>query len=146
MRAMTLTMLVLLAAMAPGLQPAAGAEDEVANEPPAAQPAEPSSEAEPAATEEFRNPPGFRQKKRGKYVVYCRKETSIGSRFETEKCYDEQGLREMVRAQQEDQALIDQTRRICAGQGAVWAAPEALSRGPAASLPPAPGPQPQVIP
>jgi hypothetical protein len=118
MRAMTLTMLVLLAAMAPGLQRAAEAEDQVANEPPAAQPAEPPTEAQAAATEEFKIPPGFRQKKRGKYVVYCRKEKAIGTRFEAEKCYDQQGLREMLKAQQEDQALIDQTRRICAGQGA----------------------------
>jgi hypothetical protein len=123
MRAMTLTMLVLLASMAPSLQPAADAEDQVSNEPPAAQPVAQSAEeasAEAAeAEEEFRIPPGFRQKKRGKYLVYCRKEKSIGTRFETEKCYDEEGLREMVRAQQEDQTLIDQTRRICAGQGAV---------------------------
>lgn len=62
---------------------------------------------------EFKPPPGFRPKKRGKFIVYCRKETVMGTRFPAEKCYDETGIREMQRAQLEDRAKVDQMRRIC---------------------------------
>ena len=41
-------------------------------------------------------PVGFKPKKRGKYTVYCRKEEVMGTRFPVEKCYDEQGIREML--------------------------------------------------
>jgi hypothetical protein len=59
------------------------------------------------------NPVRKRAKKRGKYVVYCHKEQVIGTRFQAEKCYDETGIREMLRAQRDDQEKVDQMRRIC---------------------------------
>jgi hypothetical protein len=65
---------------------------------------------------EFKLPPGFRPKKRGKFIVYCRKETVMGTRFPAEKCYDETGIREMLRAQIEDREKVDQMRKICSGQ------------------------------
>lgn len=58
-------------------------------------------------------PPGFRKKQRGKHVVYCRKETAMGTRMEREKCYDEEGLREMEMALREEREKIDQMRRVC---------------------------------
>lgn len=122
MRMTTIAVLTLLAALLARPIPALAGDGDSADEPPAAQQAEQSAEAAPAAmaaAQEFKVPPGFRQKTRGKHTVYCRKEKPIGTRFDTETCYDEQGLRDYVRAQQEDQAMMDKTRRICAGQGAV---------------------------
>ena len=55
--------------------------------------AETKPEVEP--TEEVKPPAGFRIKKRGDTVVYCRKESPLGSRFPAEKCYDEAGIREL---------------------------------------------------
>ena len=63
-------------------------------------------------------PPGFRDKKRGKYTVYCRKDTAMGSRFASEKCYDEQGLRDYISDQRENQKQVDQMRRICGSMDA----------------------------
>lgn len=95
--------------------PAAGEEPQAAKDPAAAE-----TETTAAAEEEkeFKIPPGFRKKQRGKHTVYCRKEVVMGTRFDTEKCYDEAGLKEYVRAQRENQADLDRARRICAGQGA----------------------------
>jgi len=62
---------------------------------------------------EFKPPDGWRPRKRGEFTVYCRKDyTPRGTRFPTEVCYDEKGIREMLQAQREDQASVDQARRI----------------------------------
>jgi len=82
-------------------------------EEPAQEPAEAAQETAAAEPEEFKIPPGFRKKTRGKYVVYCRREHVMGTRVESEKCYDEDGLREMERARVENQEKVDQMRRIC---------------------------------
>ncbi len=79
------------------------------------EPAATASAAEAAKEEEFKPPPGFRQKKRGKFVVYCRKETVMGTRLPVEACYDEEGIKAMLAAQLEDREKVDQMRRICAG-------------------------------
>ena len=67
--------------------------------------------------EEIRIPPGFRVKKRGEFTLYCRKEDVMGTRFPSERCYDETGIREYLRAQREDQQKVDQMRRICSSVG-----------------------------
>ena len=73
-------------------------------------------EAAKAAGKEFVPPDGWRPKKRGEFTVYCRKEYNAkGTRFPTETCYDEAGIREMLAAQGEDREKVDQLRRICAG-------------------------------
>lgn len=73
-------------------------------------------EAAKAAGKEFVPPDGWRPKKRGKFTVYCRKEYHAkGTRFPTETCYDEAGIREMLAVQSEDREKVDQLRRICAG-------------------------------
>jgi len=41
----------------------------------------------------------------------------MGTRFPVEKCYDEQGIRDYLLAQRENQKQVDQMRRICATQG-----------------------------
>jgi len=73
-------------------------------------------EAAKVAEKEFVPPDGWRPKKRGKFTVYCRKEYNAkGTRFPTETCYDEAGIRAMLAAQLEDREKVDQMRRICAG-------------------------------
>lgn len=75
--------------------------------------------AEPAeAKAEFKPPPGWKKKKRGQYVVYCRKDAQGGTRMPKETCYDEQGIRDMLAAQRDDTQKVDQMRRICGMQGA----------------------------
>ena len=67
---------------------------------------------------EFTIPPGFREKKRGQFTLYCRKESKVGTRFPEEKCYDENGIREMLRAQAQDREKFDQLRRVCGNPAA----------------------------
>lgn len=64
-----------------------------------------NAEAKPVADEakheaetvgKFQPPPGFRAKKRGDTIVWCRKEPPLGSRFPELKCYDEAQLRELA--------------------------------------------------
>lgn len=71
-----------------------------------------------AAEEAFTPPPGWREKKRGKFTVYCQKQAQMGSRVPTEVCYDETGIRAMLAAQAEDREKADQMRRICGSQAA----------------------------
>ena len=66
-----------------------------------------------ADTEEFRIPPGFKPKKRGVYTLYCRKEEVMGTRLPAERCYDEKGIRDYIRALIENQEDVDRIRRIC---------------------------------
>ena len=61
----------------------------------------PSEKAAPpavtAATEKeaevFKPPPGFKTRKRGDLVLYCQTDATVGTRFKTEKCYNEEQLR-----------------------------------------------------
>jgi hypothetical protein len=123
MRATLLTVLVLLALFL-AVTPAQGEDPPVA-EPAAAEaqaPADVETEVVAKADavredEEFRIPPGFRVKTRGEFTLYCRKEQVMGTRFPVEKCYDETGIREMLRAQREDTQKVDQMRRICNNVG-----------------------------
>lgn len=73
--------------------------------------------AKAAAPRKFVVPPGYRTKRRGDHVVYCRKESQQGSRLEAEKCYDEAGLREIEAARREDQERIDQIRKVRSAGG-----------------------------
>jgi hypothetical protein len=109
---MRATFLIALLLTGPALAGTrAAAEDEKP-----AEPAEAKADAE--ADKEFKPPPGWKKKQRGQYVVYCRKQSVQGTRMPTEKCYDEQGIREMLAAQRDDAQKVDQMRRICATQGA----------------------------
>jgi hypothetical protein len=42
----------------------------------------------------------------------------MGTRFPAERCYDEDGIRQLVLALREEQTKIDQLRRICSQPGA----------------------------
>ena len=74
----------------------------VADKPPNVDAASVKSETQAAPEKnerDFKPPPGFKSVKRGNLVVYCRQnDTTTGSRFKTEQCYDEVGLRSYLLA------------------------------------------------
>jgi len=72
-----------------------------------------SSEAKPG-DEAFKPPPGFKTKKRGEIVLYCMKDSTVGTRFKTEKCYDEAQMREYLLALEIQKRDIDRIRSTCA--------------------------------
>lgn len=90
----------------------------VADEPDKAPAAEADTTAAASEEKPFVPPDGWREKKRGKYTVYCRKQSEVGTRFQKETCYDEAGIRAMLAAQQDDREKVDQMRRICGSQDA----------------------------
>ena len=59
-------------------------------------------------------PAGYQAKQRGKKTVYCKKAMESGTRFSREKCFSRETLRAMEASRNEDQAKLDQTRKICA--------------------------------
>ena len=63
----------------------------------------------------FKPPPGFQAKKRGELVLYCKKDATIGTRFKTEKCYDEAQMREYLLALELQQQDVDRIRATCGG-------------------------------
>ena len=65
------------------------------------------------ADEEFKPPPGFKAKKRGELVLYCIRDSTVGTRFKTEKCYNEAQIRDYLVAQQENKRDIDRVRNTC---------------------------------
>ncbi len=69
--------------------------------------------AKAEAEEEFKIPPGFKAKKRGKHTVYCIKTQSIGTRFENETCYDEEGLKDYLLAREQNRAEFERARAVC---------------------------------
>ncbi|HET8692138.1 MAG TPA: hypothetical protein VFM30_08405 [Steroidobacteraceae bacterium] len=67
------------------------------------------------AEEEFKPPPGFVTKKRGKLTLYCVKDSTVGTRFKTERCYDKTQVREYLAAQEENKRNVDRIRNTCGG-------------------------------
>lgn len=94
----------------------------IAGEPPAGDEAKDAPKAEEARAEadggEFVPPPGYKRVERGKHVLYCRKDTEIGSRFPVTKCYSEEQLAEIEMAQERGNREFEQRRRICSTQTA----------------------------
>jgi hypothetical protein len=84
----------------------------LAEDPPPAEAVKPEAQAEA-----FVPPEGWRPKKRGKFTVYCRRQTEMGTRLPKEVCYDEVGIQAMLAAQRDDREKVDQLRRICSSQG-----------------------------
>jgi hypothetical protein len=78
---------------------------------------EDTARAEPAAekTVEFKPPPGFRPKRHGDLILYCRREEVLGSRFKAEKCYDEAGIEELKRAELEKAEMTERIRQCSVG-------------------------------
>ena len=72
-----------------------------------------SARPEAKSESEFKPPPGYRTRKRGDKVIYCKKEQMRESRLKTEKCYDQLQLREIEMLNELQRNEIDQRRRIC---------------------------------
>jgi hypothetical protein len=114
-RVVTAFLVALLAAGALAQEPTVPAGDKTATADQAANAAEKAASAgAQQQTEQFKPPPGFRTKKFGDKVVYCKKEAAIGTRFKTEQCFDENQLKDYLLAQQQQQAEIDRMRAVCA--------------------------------
>jgi hypothetical protein len=79
----------------------------------ASEPATSSAHAAKSDPAVFVPPDGWRPKKRGKFIVYCRRQSKIGTRLTEEVCYDEDGIRAMLLQAREDQERVDQMRRVC---------------------------------
>lgn len=62
---------------------------------------------------ENRLPPGFKVKRRGQYVVYCKSETPIGTRFKQVTCLDDAQMRDYLIWLQENKAEVDRIRATC---------------------------------
>ena len=58
-------------------------------------------------------PAGFRKKKRGDLVLYCIKGKATGTRFPTESCYDEAGLKDYILKREASNREFEQNRAIC---------------------------------
>jgi hypothetical protein len=63
--------------------------------------------------EEFKPPHGFVTKKRGDKVLYCIRDSTVGTRFKTEKCYDKAQMKDYVLAREQNNRDFDQRRAIC---------------------------------
>lgn len=72
-----------------------------------------TAEAKAGEEKEFTPPPGFLKKKRGRFVVYCKRDSSIGTRIRTETCFDENQMRNYMLALQETKGDVDRIRAIC---------------------------------
>ena len=66
--------------------------------------AETATAAEAKEPEVFTPPPGYKARKRGNKVVYCKKDMQSGTRFASEQCHDEAQLKLLVLEQEKDQA------------------------------------------
>lgn len=75
--------------------------------------AAPASETTAKASQELKLPPGWKKKKRGKFILYCKKEAPMGTRLQSETCYDEPNMRNYILALQESKSDIDRIRSTC---------------------------------
>lgn len=113
MRKLLLTTIIALASI-PALawaSPSAISNETVTTEP-AQDKAESPTAIEAKPEEPFTPPPGFRAKKRGKKIVYCKKDMESGTRFASETCFDEEQLRHMERERELGKTAFDQSRRL----------------------------------
>jgi hypothetical protein len=65
--------------------------------------------------EAFKPPRGFKTKKRGDLTLYCQTDATVGTRFKTEKCYDEAQLRAYMLVLEAQRRDVDRIRTNCGG-------------------------------
>ena len=65
--------------------------------------------------EAFTPPPGFKTRKRGDEVLYCQRDATVGTRFKTEKCYNEEQLRTYMMVTEAQRRDLDRIRTNCGG-------------------------------
>jgi len=111
-------MLAVLMAFLAGTALAQDSDSAIGNETPTADQAQDKAKTDTAdeakEPEEFKVPPGYQAKQRGKKMLYCKKSLESGTRFSQEKCYSETQLREMELAREQDQSTFEQNRKVCA--------------------------------
>ena len=73
----------------------------------------PVTAAAAADKDEMVLPAGFKKKKRGDLMLYCIKGKATGTRFPTENCYDEAGLKDYILKREASNREFDQNRAIC---------------------------------
>ena len=112
MRSMMLILTAFLTSVALADPGAIGNETPTAEQAPDKAASETVDEAK--ELEPFKVPAGYQTKTRGKKVVYCKKALESGTRFSQEKCYSEEQLRTMSTERDQDQANLDQARKVCA--------------------------------
>ncbi len=66
----------------------------------------------------FRTPPGYKKKKRGDKIMYCRSETPIGTRFAQEYCFTQNQLERIEKSKQGMQDDVAMRQRMCTTQTA----------------------------
>jgi hypothetical protein len=71
------------------------------------------AEAKPREAQEMVLPAGFKARKRGKLTLYCIRGKATGTRFPTESCYDEPGLRDYILKREASNREFEQNRAIC---------------------------------
>lgn len=82
----------------------------------AAPAAAPQAEAKVAdATATYHPPSGYKQKKLGSNTVYCKKDTTLGSRFPTEFCFTEDELKDMERRGDDMRTNKQKVSGLCGG-------------------------------
>lgn len=69
--------------------------------------------AETTGKKEFKPPNGFQTKTRSGETLYCKKDSAIGTRFSTEKCYNEAQLREHMEILEHEMRNLEQMRTYC---------------------------------
>lgn len=117
MRGMMLAVLILLlggVAVARATDSAIGNETLTADQ--AQDKAETATAAEAKEPDVFTPPPGFKAKKRGKKIVYCKKSLESGTRFGSERCYSETQLKALDANSEKEQIDFDQSRKVCSSQ------------------------------
>jgi hypothetical protein len=110
--------LAAISAAALAQEKSTGAEESAADPAPDAVESPPAAEAKTAGAKEFTPPPGFKTKKSGKHILYCKKDSVVGTRFKTEKCLDEAQMRDYLIALAEQKRDIDRIRSTCASAAA----------------------------
>ena len=116
MRSTMLAVLLVLLCSA-GVAQASGSAigNETATADQAQDKAETDTAAEAKEPVEFKVPAGYRAKKRGKKMVYCKKDMESGTRFAQEHCYDEAQLKALELEREESNVTFEQSRKVCAG-------------------------------
>ena len=75
-------------------------------------------EQDAAQEAKFRTPPGYKKKKRGDKIMYCRSETPIGTRFAQEYCFTQNQLERIEKSKQGMQDDLAMRQRMCTTQTA----------------------------
>ena len=112
------TMLAILVALLACASVAQASGSAIGNETATADQAQDKAETDTAdeakEQEPFKVPAGYRAKKRGKKMVYCKKDMESGTRFAQERCFDEAQLRQQELAREQENRTLEQSRRVCA--------------------------------